>query len=73
MNPLNRFSEQALTNERGEYAFSRRVPPGRYTLRAGRTAGANPMLAILDFKKTEQEIDFHNQDSFEYSPNIVTN
>ncbi len=68
-----RFSAEALSNAEGKFEFPRRVPPGNYTLRAGRTQG-NPLLVMLDYKKTEQQIVIAgNQDSFEYSPNIPSN
>jgi hypothetical protein len=67
-----RFSDETVTNERGEFQFPRRVPPGEYTLRAGRQQG-NPLTVMLDFKKTEQTITLLNQDSFEFSPNIPSN
>ncbi|MCA8942759.1 MAG: carboxypeptidase regulatory-like domain-containing protein [Planctomycetes bacterium] len=68
---FERFNAEAITNEHGEYQFARRVPPGEYTLRAGRTQG-NPLMIMLDFTRSEQNITFGGQDEFEYSPNILT-
>lgn len=66
------FAEEAVTDAEGKYRFKRRVPPGDYTLRAGRQGG-NIFAAMVDFQKTEQKVTFQQQDSFEYSPGIVSN
>ena len=50
------FSCDAITGNKGGFTMSKRVPPGRYQVMAGRQTLPNPLLVIADFNKTKKEI-----------------
>ncbi len=50
------FNCEAITDNQGQFAMGKRVPPGRYQIMAARQTLANPLLQIADFHRTRQEI-----------------
>ena len=53
--PTNGFNAEAITDNEGQFIFSKRIPPGRYQAMAARQTLENPLLQIADFAKTKQE------------------
>jgi protocatechuate 3,4-dioxygenase beta subunit len=49
----NMFSATAVSDQEGRYAVPKRLPPGRYTVSAGRQA--NPFQMVVDYQQTKQE------------------
>ena len=53
--PSDGFNAEAITDNKGQFIFSKRIPPGRYQAMAARQTLENPLLQIADFAKTKQE------------------
>ena len=59
------FSAEAISDNDGKFTFAKRVPPGRYSVRAARQTLPNPILQMADYQKSQQEIEFGaGQDTF---------
>ncbi|MEM7201425.1 MAG: carboxypeptidase-like regulatory domain-containing protein [Planctomycetota bacterium] len=52
------FNCEAITDNEGNFAMSKRAPPGRYQVMAARQTLGNPLLQIADFHRTRQEVTF---------------
>ncbi len=49
----NLFSATAVSDQEGRFVVPKRLPPGRYTVSAGRQA--NPFQMVVDYQQTKQE------------------
>ena len=54
--PPATFHCEAITDNDGNFVLGKRLPPGRYEVRAMRQTLANPLEAILDMQRSRQEI-----------------
>lgn len=50
------FSANVLSENNGQFALRKRVPPGEYKVTASRQDPGNPFLALMDMKETEQKL-----------------
>lgn len=50
------FSTKSLTNGDGQFVMLKRVPPGTYKVTAARHSVDNPFIALMDMKKSGQEL-----------------
>ena len=64
------FTAECYSNEKGQFVFSRRVPPGRYHVMAGRQDMANILMQIADFASTKKEVVLNGQKKFFVQFNI---
>lgn len=58
------FQCEAYTDNEGRYVMTKRLPPGLYEVMAAQQNLANPLLQIVQFQRSKQEVSVGAQPSF---------
>ncbi len=71
--PLNPqpFSSEAISDNDGRFVLNKRLKPGDYTVHAAQMVQANPMMILVQYKKSKQNFTLHpGQNSHELKMHI---